>query len=346
KLREAREKGQVAHSKELTGAFLMILSFYVFKVAGEYMWRHLEVLMVSTYSEIGSDFSFGLVTTLLWQAIILFLMVMAPLFGITIGVALLVDAIQSGFLVSFEPLVPDLEKINPIEGFKKLFSMKQFVELVKTLVKMTVVFYLVYGVAREHWWLFISSQLLSVDFILAELGDMVMKLVLRIGIFYLFVGVLDYLYQRYEFLKSMRMSKKEIKEEYKRLEGDPLIKQRLRDSQRQMAQGRQMGAVPSADVVVTNPIHVAVALSYRPGEMKAPIVVAKGQRLVAAEIRRIAESHYIPVVENPPLARVIYKMTPVGGQIPPQLYRIVANILAFVYHLKKKRKKHLMSIEA
>ena len=141
-----------------------------------------------------------------------------------------------------------------------------------------------------------------------------------------------------EYIKSMKMSKKEIKDEYKRLEGDPMIKQRQREAQRQMAQGRQMGAVPSSDVVVTNPVHVAIAIKYKTNSMKAPKLVAKGKRIIAHEIKKIAEENNIPIVENPPLARDLYKYVEIDMEIPPAYYKAVAEILAFVYNLKKKRR--------
>jgi len=185
----------------------------------------------------------------------------------------------------------------------------------------------------------VIAQQLTLWQIMKFTGSLVMKVVTRVGLFYLFIAFLDYLYQRWEYMKSMRMSKKEIKDEYKRLEGDPIIKQRQKEAQRQMAMGRQMGAVPSADVVVTNPIHLAIAIKYAPNEMNAPLVVAKGKRLVAGTIKNIAEANNIPIVENQPLAQKLFKVTEVDKEIPPEFYKAVAEILAFVYNLKKKRKK-------
>jgi len=164
------------------------------------------------------------------------------------------------------------------------------------------------------------------------------KIIIRVAIFYLIIAILDLFYQRAEFMKQNKMSKKQIKDEYKRLEGDPLVKQRQRETQMQMSQGRQMGAVPDADVVVTNPIFIAVAIQYKPNKMMAPKIIAKGKRLIASDIRKIDEEYFIPIVENPPLARNLYDSTQPGSDVPPIYYKAVAQILAFVYKLKQKKK--------
>ena len=173
---------------------------------------------------------------------------------------------------------------------------------------------------------------------MAFVGHLVMKVVSRVVLVYFGIAVLDYFYQKYEYIKGLKMSKKEIKDEYKRLEGDPLIKQRQREAQRQMSQGRQAGAVPNADVVVSNPIHLAIAIKYTASDMKAPKVIAKGKRLFANEIKRIASENNIPVIENRQLARGLFEISQVDHEIPPQYYRAVAEILAFVYNLKKRRR--------
>ena len=175
--------------------------------------------------------------------------------------------------------------------------------------------------------------------VMAFTGRIVMKTITRIAIFFIFIAGLDFVYQRYEYIKGLKMTKKEVKDEYKRLEGDPLIKQRQRQTQREMSQGRQMGSVPGADVVVTNPIHIALAIKYTPNQMRAPILLAKGKRLVAQSIKDLANEHNIPIVEDQPLARRMYENTEVNGEIPQEYYKAVAEILAFVYKIKQKKKK-------
>lgn len=203
---------------------------------------------------------------------------------------------------------------------------------------MVVVVWLVSGIIKDEFPMVIMAQQLTLWQMMTFVGELIMKVVTRLGIFYLLIGMADYFYQRYEYIKGLKMSKKEIKDEYKRLEGDPTVKQRQRDAQRQMAQGRQMGAVPGADVVVTNPIHLAIAIVYKANQMKAPKVLAKGERLMAEEIKRIARENNIPIIENKPLAQALFKLTEAGKEVPPQYYKAVAEILAFVYNLKKKKK--------
>ncbi|NBV42219.1 EscU/YscU/HrcU family type III secretion system export apparatus switch protein, partial [bacterium] len=266
-----------------------------------------------------------------------FLKSLLPIMLVTFAVAVVVESIQTGFLFSVESIVPKLEKLNPIEGVKKFFSLKQYVELLKSLLKMFVVIWILYIVIKDEFITVLIAQELSLFQLVDFTSQLVMKVVSQVGMFYLIVAVFDYFYQRFEYMKSMRMTKKEIKDEYKRLEGDPHIKQRQKEAARQMAMGRQMGAVPNADVVVTNPIHLAIALQYKPNEMRAPVVVAKGKRLVAQHIRELAEQHNIPIIENPPLAQALFPLVESDTEIPVQYYKAVAEILAFVYNLKKKR---------
>jgi flagellar biosynthetic protein FlhB len=338
KLQEARKKGQISKSKDLTAACLVMISFFTLKGAGTFIWGNMVNFSYEVYEYIPLEITVSVAGYLLMNTMWLILKCLFPLFLANMLVALIVESVQVGFLLSFEPLMPKLEKLNPIEGMKKFFSLKQYVELLKSIVKMIAVIGLLYLAIKEEFFMVVIAQQLTLWQVMAFTGDIVMKVVVRVGILYLFIALLDYFYQRYEYIKGMKMSKKEIKDEYKRLEGDPLIKQRQRDAQRQMSQSRQMGAVPSADVVVTNPIYLALAIQYTANKMKAPTIVAKGKRLVAAEIRKIAEENKIPIVENKPLAREIYDLVEIGSTVPPKFYKAVAEILAFVYNLKKKRK--------
>ncbi len=339
KLREARKKGQIAKGKDITGAALLFASFYTLQATGGFVWDNMVKISKHTYDQIPYEFSIPIVGKILSDAMLTMLIAVGPIFGVTMLVAIFIESLQTGFLLTLEPLMPKLEKLNPIEGFKKFFSMKQYVELLKSILKMVVVIWLLYGALKEKFYLVLESQSMSLTQIISTVADIVMTVVTRLGIFYVIMAALDFFYQKYEHNKEMKMSMKEIKDEYKRLEGDPMIKQRQRDAARQMAQGRQMGAVPGADVVVTNPIHIAVALEYKANMMKAPIVVAMGKRMVAREIRRIAEEHYIPIIENPPLAQALFKTATAGAEVPAEHYKAVAEILAFVYNLKRKRKR-------
>lgn len=342
KIRDARKKGQVAKSKDMTSAILLVISYLSLQAFGSYIWTYLLEIVNISFGQIQIEMTNSIFIFLLGRVLFVFFMIIVPLFMVNLLVVLIVEYLQVGVIFSFESLKPSLNKLNPIEGVKKLFSLKQLVELFKSIIKMAVVIYIIYYSIREEFTLVLLSQQFTPYQVMNFTANMVMDIVLRVGLFYFIIAVLDYFYQRYEHIKSLKMSKKEIKDEYKRLEGDPQIKQRQRDTQRQMAQGRQMGAVPQADVVVTNPVHVAIALQYNPKKMKAPKVLAKGKRLVAKKIIKIAEENLIPIVENPPLARKLHDLTDVGLDIPAIYYKAVAEILAFVYNLKKKQNKKLI----
>ncbi|NDD66278.1 flagellar biosynthesis protein FlhB [bacterium] len=339
KLQEARKKGQIAKSADLTAAIMFVSSFYLLNTFAQPMWIDLERLLRTTFSYIGSPMTYYTYGTLLMGALTTFFSVMLPIAITLFIIAFFVEALQTGFLISIESLSPKLDQLNPINGLKELFSMKQFVELIKSSIKLLVVIWIVYGIVVENLPFITISQQSSLLPIAAFTGKLVMTAVTRVGIFYFMIAVFDYFYQRYEFNKSMKMSKKEIKDEYKQLEGDPMIKQRQREAARQMSAGRQMGSIPQADVVVTNPIHIAIAIQYQPHQMMAPVVLAKGKRLVAAKIRELAQEHRIPIVENPPLAQALYPLVEPDTPIPELYYKAVAEILAFVYNLKKKQNR-------
>lgn len=339
RLREAREKGQVAKSREVTTAFLLLLSYFLFRYLGEYMWNHLVTMTQAIFQLIpeARNFNLSFASYLLLLGLQAMAFVLLPIFGITFIASFLAEAVQTGLVFAADPLSPKIERINPLEGFKRMFSLQGFVELVKSLLKIIIVFYIAWYAAKDD----LPYIIVLIDahpwqaIVLG--GNIAYKIAIRVGLFYIAVAILDYLYRRWEYMRNLKMTKQEIKEEYKRLEGDPLVKQRMRDLQRQVAQQRMMSAVPQADVVVTNPTHLAVALKYEQHKMKAPLLLAKGERKVAEEIRRIAELHEISIIENEPLARSIYRTTRVNHEIAPDLYQAVAEVLAYVYKVKKDR---------
>ncbi len=340
KLREARKKGQVAKSKDLTTALLLLVSFYTLKASAEFIWEKLSSISIEVFYQIPLEFSATIAGYILFEALKVFAACMTPILAMNILTAIIVESLQTGFLISFSSLVPDLNKLNPIEGVKKFFSLKQYVELIKSVVKMSIVVLIIYFAIKNEFYMVILSQQLTLWQTMEFTGNLVMKVITRVGIFYIIIAILDYAYQRYEYIKGLKMSKKEIKDEYKRLEGDPMIKQRQRDAARQMAQGQQIGAVPDSDVIVTNPVHIAIAIRYKPNDMPAPIIVAKGKRLIAMTIKSVAETHRVPIIENPLLARELYGSVTVGGEVPPLFYKAVAEILAFVYNLKKEKSNY------
>ncbi len=339
RLREAREKGQVAKSKEITTAFLLLLSYMVFRYLGEFIWGNLSDMAQSIFQLIpeAKDFSLVFAGYLLLIGLRAMAFVLLPVFGVVFLAALIAESMQTGFVFALDPLTPKLERINPLEGFKRMFSMQGLVELIKSLLKIIIVFYIAWYAAKDE----LPFILILIEphpwEALVLGGEIAYRIAIRVGLFYILIAILDYLYRRWEYMRNLKMTKQEIKEEYKRLEGDPLIKQRMRDLQRQVAYQRMMSAVPQADVVVTNPTHIAVALKYDQKKMKAPLLLAKGERKIAEEIRRIAEAHEISIVQNEPLARSVYRTTRVNREVPSELYQAVAEVLAYVYKIKRDR---------
>ncbi|MFH1541657.1 MAG: flagellar biosynthesis protein FlhB [bacterium] len=339
KLREAREKGQIAKSREITVAFVLIASYWSFNYFGPYIWDNIITMVRTIFTLIPEaiNFNAGFAAYILIIGIRGLTLVVLPFFAVAWFTTFIAEAAQTGFVFSTDPLTPKFEKLNPLEGLKKMFGMQGFVELIKSLFKILIVFYIAYSAAKED--LPYIVVLIDADpfqtIILG--GTIAYKIAIRIGMFYIIVAILDYFYKRFEYMKNLKMTKQEVKEEYKRLEGDPMVKQRMRDLQRQVAQQRMMSSVPQADVVVTNPTHIAVALKYDRAKMRAPVLLAKGERKIAEEIRKIAEAHEISIVENEPLARSIYRTTKVKRELPPELYKAVAEVLAYVYKIKKDR---------
>lgn len=339
RMREAREKGQVAKSREITTAFLLLLTYYLFRYLGNFMWENLADMARAIFQLIpeARDFSIPFAGYLLLLGLRCMAFVLLPIFGIVFLAAFLAEALQTGFVFAADPLSPKMERINPLEGFKRMFSLQGLVELVKSLLKIIIVFYIAWYAAKDDLpFIIVLIEAHPWDAVVLG-GNIAFNIAVRVGVFYIVVALLDYLYRRWEYMRNLKMTRQEVKEEYKRLEGDPMVKQRMRDLQRQVAYQRMMSAVPQADVVVTNPTHLAVALKYEQAKMKAPVVLARGERKIAAEIRRIAEEHEISVVQNEPLARSIYRSTRVNQEIPSALYQAVAEVLAYVYKIKRDR---------
>ncbi|MBK7890249.1 MAG: EscU/YscU/HrcU family type III secretion system export apparatus switch protein [Bdellovibrionales bacterium] len=244
--------------------------------------------------------------------------------------------VQVGFLYNEEVLEFDLEKINPLNGLKRLFSMRAMVEGLKSFIKLILVVAVVYSLVKDEVRLLPQLTFWSVEQILSYAGSLTVKLLGGLGVFMAMVAAADYFFQRWDLEKQMRMTKQEIKEEHKSREGDPMIKARIRRIQREMASKRMMKDVPKADVIVTNPTHIACALIYDPKTMPAPRLVAKGSGLIAEKIKEIARENGVPVLENKPLARAMFKSLKIGQFVPRELLTAVAQVLSYVYRLKRK----------
>lgn len=333
---EARKKGQVFKSTDLNSAVILLAGSVVLFVMFPYileLFREFTTLYILDRTL--QDFSNEYVYELLVEVTILLGKILFPIFLTTFITAMLITYLQVGVVFSAEPLNPKLERLNPVEGFKRIFSKRALVELTKSLLKIIVTGYIVYTVFKKSLYIFPRFVDMELGATLIILSKLIFEIALKVGIFFIIIGVLDYIYQRYEHEKSLRMSKYDVKQEYKQVEGDPYIKSRQRQIQREAAMKRMMAEVPKADVVITNPTHFAVVLKYDATTMEAPVVVAKGQDFTALKIREIAEEYKITIIENPPLARTLYYALDIGVEIPEELYQAIAEVLAYVYKQKQ-----------
>jgi flagellar biosynthetic protein FlhB len=338
KLSEARKKGQIAQSKEVSNfAALLGLTFMVTLLA-PFMALQLFGSMSRVVDQAGLVHVDAASTgEILFDLTLDSLLALSPVFGLCIVLALLANLGQSGLLFTTEPITPKLEKISPLSGAKRLFSLKSIVEFLKGIVKLAIVAAIAYVLLSPE--LDRAEQLMDMDLIdvLGEVQTLVIKLMIGVVSFMFVVAIADFLYQRYEFMKQMRMSRQEVRDEHKQSEGDPQVKARLRQIRMDRARRRMMAAVPQADVVVTNPTHFAVALKYDTETMAAPTVVAKGADAVALRIREVANENDVPIVENPPLARALFSGVELDQQIPEAHYKAVAQVISYVYRLKGRK---------
>jgi len=334
---EARNKGQVAKSPEVASAAILLACSIFFYFGSGGMVEGLMELTRGTLRESGTTaVSLNTINALIWGWTWKLFLVMAPLLLTVVITGFLANYLQIGFIFSTETLVPKFEKIDPIKGFQRLASLRSFVELIKSLLKMAIITVVVWFTLKDELQNMIPLMEESLWGIFLYTGRISFKILITTCWILIVLAILDYLYQRWEFEKGIRMSRQEVKDEYKQTEGDPHVKSRIRRIQREAARKRMMANVPKADVVITNPTHLAVAIRYDPENMYAPTVVAKGAGFVAERIREIAAAHRVPVIENKPVAQLLYKTVDVDQAIPEDLYRAVAEILAYVYGLKEQ----------
>lgn len=343
KLDDARKEGQVAKSKELGNSFILLALFLFLKTSISYLGEHLlEVLpyfmnkIPSTVILWNGNITPKIFSDLVSEAIMKLIITVLPIFLLALVIALVAEIMQVKWTVSSKPLKPKFSKISPIKGFKRIFSMNSLVELVKSLLKLGIISYVVYSALKDSWRILLILYDLSFFNAITLIGKTTIDLGLKIAIIYLFLAVADYIYQRFKFAKDMKMSKKEVQDEMKNAEGDPQIKGQIRRRMQEASRRRMMQKLPTADVVITNPTHYAVALKYDAEISDAPFVIAKGQDFLAQKIKEIAKENEIEIVENKPLARALYTNCEIGGIIPSELYQAVADVLAFVYKLKGK----------
>ncbi|RMF05730.1 MAG: flagellar biosynthesis protein FlhB [Chloroflexi bacterium] len=336
---EARQKGQVAKSVEVNTALLVLMAFWLLNISGGRFYQGISLVMHRTFSQLPTiEFTPEVLFSGMQDLAAAFLWILAP-FALPLMLAgVVANVIQTGLFFSGKVLKPEASKINPVNGFKKIFSTRGMADLLKSIIKVLVVGSVIYITVRDNFGVILASSRMDLSAGVSAMAGLTIEIGFRVAAIMVVLAFIDYFYQKYEHEKSLKMTKQEVREEAKQQE-NPQLKGRIRSRQRQLAMSRMMAAIPEADVVITNPTHYAVALKYEQGTSQAPVVLAKGQRLVAQRIKNRARENNVPLVENKPLARSLFKSVEVGQAIPVELYKAVAEVLAFVYRLKPKGRK-------
>lgn len=341
KKEDTRKKGNVLQSKELTGAITLFVSIFAIKI---YSKDILKIIVESMNYFKNGFYTINFNSTmevygLFIKAMIFVLRATIYIIVPTFITAFIIQRLQVGSLYTTETLKPKLNRLNPIEGFKRMFSMQAVVNLLKSLLKISLVGYVGFIYIKDNIGLVLKSYSLDKMQFSYMVFFFSINMAIRMGFVIVALGFFDYFYQRYSYNKNIRMSKQEIKEEYKQTEGDPQIKSKIKERQRQAAMRRMMQELPKADVIITNPTHFAIALKYDEDKFDAPYVLAKGQDYLAQKIKEKAKQLEIPIVENKPLARTLYKEVEIGSVITEQLYEAVAEVLAYIYSLKENNRR-------
>ncbi len=344
KLREARDDGKVTKSRELSSAIDLIVLFLVLKIFISYVadgFMGVFSMIYSAIPDIVANNADGLTVRstdiVMKEVLVQSIEIMLPFFLIGMLVTILVNIVQVGWKVTGKPMKPDFNKFNPLNGFKRIFSKDSVFELIKSITKIALISYVAYSSIRKH-----SDELFllyDIPFTQAVIlvGTIIIDTGLKISLVYLILGATDWIYQKRKFSEEMKMSKQEVKDEYKNTEGNPEIKGRQRQRMREASQRRMMQDVPKADVIITNPTHLAIALKYDTEVARAPVVIAKGEDYLAMKIREKAKENNIEIIENKPLARMLYANVDIGAEIPPELYQAVAEVLAMLQKFKDRQ---------
>jgi flagellar biosynthetic protein FlhB len=337
RIQESRRKGQVARSADLTGAVMLLAMIALLYSIQDQFLLDLQRYFTNYFSNVAStQVSEKSLLPILNNAALFSLKLLAPFFVLALLVAVAANIAQVGFLFSTEVLKPRLSILNPMSGLQKMFSSRSLAELVKSILKFTIIGGITYKLIKAN----LGDLMLLFNLSPAGIYHAIIAFIITVAwwgaLAYLALSILDYMYQRYDYKKSMMMSKQEVKEEYKQMEGDPHIKSKLREMRRSMSMNKIISEVPQATVVITNPTHLAIALKYQQGEMSAPVVVAKGADLLAERIKEIARNSGVPLVEDKEIAQFLYQAVEIGQEIPLEIYQAVAQILAMVHRLKAR----------
>lgn len=336
---EFRKRGQVAMTRELSTAVFFLISAGLIYVLGKFFLQNInEVFTQSMGGEFIQKIREGHVSEVLGSIGYKIIILTAPLFFISMIIGVVSQVLQTGFLQVEDALTPNFNKLNPLNSLGRIFSLKGVIELLKSTLKLTVIAFIIYSLLKSEIRQIPYLSGFSVEQLLSYVGGIVYKLLIGTGTFMLVLAVADYFFQKWQLEKEMMMTKQEIKEEHKSRDGDPLIKARIRKVQKEIANRKMMTEVPKADVIITNPTHIAVAIRYS-DKLPAPQMIAKGADFMAEKIKEIARENQIPIIENKPLARTIFKTMKVGQVIPRELFVAVAEVLSYVYRLRGKKRK-------
>lgn len=338
---DAREEGQVVQSREVSTTLVLIAAFVTMRMFGSYYMSQFKSVMldpINYFNKADSIFKFNNINIYCLNVFKAILLLVAPIFIVSIIIALASGYLQIGFLFTTKTLKPKFERLNPIQGIKRIFSMRSIVELAKAIAKLLILGYIAYSYISSQSGAITTLYDMSLEQVLSYIADVVYNIVMRMSAVLIIIAAVDYFFQWRQNEKGLKMSKEEIKQEMKQSEGNPEIKSKIKQKQRQMAMRRMMQDVPKADVVITNPTHYAVALKYDQEKYAAPMVVAKGQDYIAQRIKLIAKENNVEIVENKPLARSLFSSSEIGEAIPAELYQAVAEVIAYVYTLKAGRR--------
>ena len=332
---DVRKKGEVAKSRELPSVAVLLTGTLMMAVSIPFINTQMRVVMEKTLQEFpASDLGLADMISLCHELSVIFLLMIGPIMAVVFIMAILSNILQVGFLLSGESIKPKLSKLNPLKGFARLFSMQSLMEFIKSMTKLLIVGIVSYIFIRGEMDRIMGLMDLELQAILAYILITVLKIAIVCALAMMILVAADYAFQRWQFEKRIKMTKKEVKDELKTTEGDPMIKSRIKSIQMEMSRKRMMQDVPKADVVITNPTHFAVAIKYDSAVMGAPQLLAKGAGAVAQRIKALAQEHQIPVIENKELARNLFAAVDIGQEIPVELYQAVAEVLAYIYKLK------------
>ncbi len=338
KKEDARKDGQVAKSMEINTSVLLLVFFLYIKYAVGWIGNRLIAVFPEAYKKFDL-FVWSPVEALSFHQLIFefgssLIITLAPVMIIGVFISFLSNRLQFSWKITFKPMQPKLSKISPMSGIKRMFSSRTLIQLLMSLLKIGIIIYVVYDTVKDKWVMFFRFYDMNIWTAISWIGNLVIDLGIKIAIYLLIVSFIDLIYQRWKNHQDLMMSKQDVKDEYKNQEGDPQIKGKIKQKQREMSQRRMMKAVPQADVIITNPTHYAVAIQYNRELFDAPRVVAKGADYLAGKIKEIAKDNNIEIYENKALARILYNNVEIDEEIPPELYQAVAEVLAYVYRLK------------